>query len=88
MEAITEVNAKKGTYSEIEAFELLKGVNEIYATKGKKVVHLTLGLVTRHKLPIVGSSTSRFDVYSNASKNRSPVARLSAPMCRAISTRS
>ena len=42
MEAKEEVNAKKDTYGEAEAMSLLKGINEIYAAKGKKVVHLDL----------------------------------------------
>ena len=36
------MNAKKDTYGETDAFALLDGVNEIYAAKGKKVVHINL----------------------------------------------
>ncbi len=34
------MNAKQDTHSEKQALELLKSVNEIYAAKGKKVVHV------------------------------------------------
>lgn len=37
-----EVNAKKETYQAAEALELVKSVNEVYAAKGKKVVHFDL----------------------------------------------
>lgn len=37
-----EVNAKKETHAEKEAFELLKEVTQLYAAKGKKVVHVNL----------------------------------------------
>jgi arsenate reductase-like glutaredoxin family protein len=36
------VNAKKTTVKEKEALELAKQVNDIYAAKGKKVVHLNM----------------------------------------------
>jgi len=36
------VNAKKTTLKEKEALELAKQVNDIYAAKGKKVVHLNM----------------------------------------------
>ncbi len=38
----TTVDAKKHTISAKHAFEVLEGIDEIYATKGKKVVHLVL----------------------------------------------
>lgn len=38
----TTVDAKKQTKSEREAFALLEGIDEIYAAKGKNVVHLRL----------------------------------------------
>ena len=36
------MNAKKETYKEADAFELLKGASELYAAKGKKIVHVNL----------------------------------------------
>ena len=36
------MNAKKTTLKEKEALELAKQVNDIYAAKGKKVVHLNM----------------------------------------------
>ncbi len=36
------MNAKKTTLKEAEALELAKQVKEIYAAKGKKVVHLNM----------------------------------------------
>lgn len=40
MEAKTEVDAKKETHQKEDAIKLLGGVSELYAAKGKKVVHL------------------------------------------------
>jgi arsenate reductase-like glutaredoxin family protein len=37
-----EINAKKETHQESHALALLKEVNELYAAKGKKVVHINL----------------------------------------------
>lgn len=42
MSAKEEVNAKKDTHDETKAAALLKGVNELYAARGKKVVHVKL----------------------------------------------
>lgn len=42
MEKKEEVNAKKETHQASEALALLEGVNELYAAKGKKVVHVNL----------------------------------------------
>ena len=42
VEAAEEVNAKKTTLQEKEALELAKQVNDIYAAKGKNVVHLNM----------------------------------------------
>jgi arsenate reductase-like glutaredoxin family protein len=42
VEAKEEINAKKSTYAKDEAIALLKQVNEVYAAKGKNVVHLNL----------------------------------------------
>ena len=39
---VTTVDAKKHTISAKHAFDVLDGIDEIYATKGKKVVHLVL----------------------------------------------
>jgi arsenate reductase-like glutaredoxin family protein len=36
------VDARKSTLKERDALELVKSVNEIYAAKGKQVVHLDL----------------------------------------------
>ena len=36
------MDARKDTYGEKRAMELLKTVNEVYASKGKKVVHFNL----------------------------------------------
>lgn len=41
-EAKQEVNAKKETLQEKDALALAKTVNDIYAAKGKKVVHLNM----------------------------------------------
>ena len=37
-----QVDARKCTLKERDALELVKGVHEIYAAKGKQVVHLDL----------------------------------------------
>ena len=42
LEAKEQVDAKKNTYGEKQAMELLKTVSEVYAAKGKKVVHFNL----------------------------------------------
>jgi arsenate reductase-like glutaredoxin family protein len=39
---VEEVNATKDTKGEAEALELARAVNNIYAIKGKKVVHVNL----------------------------------------------
>jgi arsenate reductase-like glutaredoxin family protein len=39
---VEEINATQSTFAEKEAIELASGVNEIYAAKGKSVVHLNL----------------------------------------------
>jgi len=38
----TEVDAKKATITRRQALEVLEGVDELYATKGKKVIHVDL----------------------------------------------
>ena len=38
--AKTEINAKKETWGEEEAMELVASVREIFSARGKKVVHL------------------------------------------------
>ena len=42
IKAKQEVNAKKDTHGEAESLALVKQVNELYAAKGKKVVHIDL----------------------------------------------
>lgn len=42
IESVTQVNAKKTALREKEAFEIVRQVDEIYAIKGKKVIHLDL----------------------------------------------
>ena len=39
---MTQVDAKKTTLKETEALELVREVDEIYASKGKQVMHLDL----------------------------------------------
>ena len=39
---MTQVDAKKTTLKETEALALLREVDEIYASKGKQVIHLDL----------------------------------------------
>jgi arsenate reductase-like glutaredoxin family protein len=38
----TEVDAKKATITRRQALDVLDGVDELYATKGKKVIHVDL----------------------------------------------
>ena len=38
----TEVDAKKATITRQRALSVLEGVDELYATKGKKVIHVDL----------------------------------------------
>jgi arsenate reductase-like glutaredoxin family protein len=42
IETVEEVNAGKKRMGEKEALELAKGADELYAAKGKKVVHIDL----------------------------------------------
>lgn len=42
MSAAEEVNAKKATLGAEDALSLVRKANQIYAAKGKKVVHLDL----------------------------------------------
>jgi arsenate reductase-like glutaredoxin family protein len=42
LSAATEVNAKKSTLTAKDALNLLRDVDELYAAKGSKVVHLDL----------------------------------------------
>lgn len=42
METAAQVDARKATLKEKEALALGRGVDEIYASKGKRVVHLDL----------------------------------------------
>ena len=38
----TEVDAKKATITRRQALAVLEGVDEVYATKGRKVIHVDL----------------------------------------------
>ena len=38
----TQVDAKKATITRRQALEVLEGVDELYATKGRKVIHVDL----------------------------------------------
>ena len=42
MEAKTEVNAKKDVHQKAEAIKLADAASDLYAARGKKVVHLNL----------------------------------------------
>jgi arsenate reductase-like glutaredoxin family protein len=39
---VTQVDAKKATITRARALDVLAGVDELYATKGKKVIHVDL----------------------------------------------
>ena len=39
---MTQVDAKKATITRQRALDVLEGVDELYATKGKKVIHVDL----------------------------------------------
>ena len=39
---MTQVDAKKATITRQRALDVLEGVDEVYTTKGKKVVHVDL----------------------------------------------
>ena len=39
---MTQVDAKKATITRQRALDVLEGVDEVYATKGKKVIHVDL----------------------------------------------
>ena len=38
----TQVDAKKATITRRQALEVLDGIDELYATKGRKVIHVDL----------------------------------------------
>ena len=42
MAVASQTDARKSTLEEKEAFELLRGADEIYAARGKRVVHVDL----------------------------------------------
>jgi len=42
VETTEQIDAKKGTLDQEKALELTKNVDHIYATKGKKTIHLDL----------------------------------------------
>ncbi|RPI08414.1 MAG: hypothetical protein EHM71_08470 [Zetaproteobacteria bacterium] len=48
------MDARKTTLKEKEALALVKDVDEIYASKGKQVVHLDLKKVTPDKAALLG----------------------------------
>ena len=51
---MTQVDAKKTTLKETEALELVREVDEIYASKGKQVVHLDLRNEKPDKAALLG----------------------------------
>jgi arsenate reductase-like glutaredoxin family protein len=40
---VSQVDARKATITRARALDVLAGVDEVYATKGRKVVHVDLG---------------------------------------------
>jgi len=51
---VTQVDAKKTTLKETEALALVREVDEIYASKGKQVVHLDLRKEKPDKAALLG----------------------------------
>jgi len=51
---VTQVDAKKTTLKETEALALVREVDEIYASKGKQVVHLDLRKEKPDKATLLG----------------------------------
>ena len=51
---MTQVDAKKTTLKETEALALVREVDEIYASKGKQVVHLDLRKEKPDKAALLG----------------------------------
>ena len=51
---MTQVDAKKTTLKEREALALVQEVDEIYASKGKQVVHLDLKKAKPDKATLLG----------------------------------
>ena len=51
---MTQVDARKTTLKEIEALALVREVDEIYASKGKQVVHLDLRKEMPDKAGLLG----------------------------------
>lgn len=51
---MTQVDAKKTTLKEREALALVQEVDEIYASKGKQVVHLDLKKAKPDKAALLG----------------------------------
>ena len=51
---MTQVDAKKMTLKETEALALVREVDEIYASKGKQVVHLDLRKEKPDKAALLG----------------------------------
>jgi arsenate reductase-like glutaredoxin family protein len=51
---VTQVDAKKTTLKEREALALVQEVDEIYASKGKQVVHLDIKKAKPDKAALLG----------------------------------
>jgi arsenate reductase-like glutaredoxin family protein len=51
---VTQVDARKTTLKEAEALALVREVDEIYASKGKQVVHLDLRKEKPDKAALLG----------------------------------
>jgi len=51
---VTQVDAKKTTLKETEALALVREVDEIYASKGKQVMHLDLRKEKPDKAALLG----------------------------------
>jgi arsenate reductase-like glutaredoxin family protein len=51
---VTQVDARKTTLKETEALALVREVDEIYASKGKQVVHLDLRKEKPDKAALLG----------------------------------
>jgi arsenate reductase-like glutaredoxin family protein len=51
---VTQVDAKKTTLKEKEALALVQEVDEIYASKGKQLVHLDLKKTKPEKTALLG----------------------------------
>jgi len=54
VETATEVNAKKGTIVGEAALDVLRGVDDLYVTKGKKVIRVDLRGTRPPKAELLG----------------------------------